>query len=784
MADDLEVSLRPVVLKPLEGGANPFSGFSKGAGFGIKAKKASTAATVDDTVVKPDSERVKYARDFLMLFMERYTKCPVEVQQLGMPEIVISEDFERDQQRQVLQKVAEELDDRDWRTRDAVAALVAPAAAKPAENANWEQRSQKEPQQSQQSSSVEPSSEPTPVPATPSAIDQLPAPKIVKASDVGLQAYKPGAQLAPEERAMRTIKGILNKLTPEKFERLLAQLLEVILTADILQQTIALVFENAVEQPTYCAMYADLCLRLSKELPTFPPPQGSNRSIGFRQILLNTCQDEFEGTEAARQALTSITEPHTREVAERNVKKRTLGNMRLLSELYKQDMVKDWIMTQCMETLLTAPKGRLPTEDNVEAACEMITTAGARLAKSEKAETRSKLDSVLKQLEKLGSERSVPSRIRFIIRDILDQRKANWVARREVFTAKKLDEIRGQAEAELGMISSTLTSVLPSLPSHQRLGGGLLDGDVPLLPPLRSGGGPGVGMAGRAGGEADSMAALFPPLRSQAAVGPGSTGAAPGAAIKSVFLGEYQEVQPSPALAPPPQAQAQPAAQTAQPEVAAAAAGKPSKAAATPGAPLSDEELERKTGSLLQEYLSTLDKAEALQCVKDLGSKAWMLSLVKQTLQLVLDSMKEKEQTVLLELLLHLAQQGEISGEHLQEALTAYTECLEDVTIDFPKAPQLLGQCAGMAVAAGVLGCDSLPAMLVGETSVIQKRDFAAAAFKAVKTAKGGDAGLAEFCRAAGLSAASFLSADPVVDPDAPSVTAWLKATGLECVPE
>ncbi|GFH10238.1 MI domain-containing protein, partial [Haematococcus lacustris] len=526
---------------------------------------ASTAATVDDTVVKPDSERVKYARDFLMLFMERYTKCPVEVQQLGMPEIVISEDFERDQQRQVLQ----------------------------------------------------------------------PAPKIVKASDVGLQAYKPGAQLAPEERAMRTIKGILNKLTPEKFERLLAQLLEVILTADILQQTIALVFENAVEQPTYCAMYADLCLRLSKELPTFPPPQGSNRSIGFRQILLNTCQDEFEGTEAARQALTSITEPHTREVAERNVKKRTLGNMRLLSELYKQDMVKDWIMTQCMETLLTAPKGRLPTEDNVEAACEMITTAGARLAKSEKAETRSKLDSVLKQLEKLGSERSVPSRIRFIIRDILDQRKANWVARREVFTAKKLDEIRGQAEAELGMISSTLTSVLPSLPSHQRLGGGLLDGDVPLLPPLRSGGGP---------------------------------------------------------------------------EVAAAAAGKPSKPAATPGAPLSDEELERKTGSLLQEYLSTLDKAEALQCVKDLGSKAWMLSLVKQTLQLVLDSMKEKEQTVLLELLLHLAQQGEISGEHLQEALTAYTECLEDVTIDFPKAPQLLGQCAGMAVAAGVLGWDSLPA--------------------------------------------------------------------------
>lgn len=38
------------------------------------------------------------------------------------------------------------------------------------------------------------------------------------------------------------------------------------------------------------AMYADLCLRLSKELPSFPPPPGSDKFVSFRQILLNTCQ--------------------------------------------------------------------------------------------------------------------------------------------------------------------------------------------------------------------------------------------------------------------------------------------------------------------------------------------------------------------------------------------------------------------------------------------------------------------------------------------------------------
>ncbi len=34
---------------------------------------------------------------------QRYTKCPLDVNQLGLTEIVISGESERDQQRQVLQ---------------------------------------------------------------------------------------------------------------------------------------------------------------------------------------------------------------------------------------------------------------------------------------------------------------------------------------------------------------------------------------------------------------------------------------------------------------------------------------------------------------------------------------------------------------------------------------------------------------------------------------------------------------------------------------------------------
>lgn len=78
-------------------------------------------------------------------------------------------------------------------------------------------------------------------------------------------------------QATRAVKGILNKLTPENFDRLLQQVLETVKDADVLHGTITLVFENAVAQPTFAFMYAQLCDRLSKVRAArvhFPTNQG------------------------------------------------------------------------------------------------------------------------------------------------------------------------------------------------------------------------------------------------------------------------------------------------------------------------------------------------------------------------------------------------------------------------------------------------------------------------------------------------------------------------------
>ena len=42
----------------------------------------------------------------------------------------------------------------------------------------------------------------------------------------------------------------------------------------------------------------------AQELPEFAPPEGESRPMTFKRVLLNTCQEEFEGAHEARQART------------------------------------------------------------------------------------------------------------------------------------------------------------------------------------------------------------------------------------------------------------------------------------------------------------------------------------------------------------------------------------------------------------------------------------------------------------------------------------------------
>jgi len=386
--------------------------------------------------------------------LQTYTQVPVELQFNNVEILLDPSDPEREAQRQLLQRVAaDDADERDWRSRTPLPPTAGGA------------------QQMAQLAA----------PADPNA------PKIQRATDIGRTAWAPVAPVtvsaAPTEsapQALRKVKGILNKVTPEKFERLLGQLIPLISSYEVLQGTIVMVFENAVVQPTFVAMYADLCSELDAALPEFEGPDGPQQ---FKKMLANTCQEEYEATEAARVEAQAHS-GDAREESERKAKQRLLGNVRLIAELFKKGMVNDRIMVLILSDLLGSADGQEPSEDSIEAACEVIGTAGAALEETTRSKTR--LDNIFTQLGRLASSRGYAPRIRFVIRDVIDLRSQHWVARRETFTAKKLDEIRSDAQAELGIVDVAIPGLEP-LPGMDTIPGiaGKRPDDMELFPAFK-----------------------------------------------------------------------------------------------------------------------------------------------------------------------------------------------------------------------------------------------------------------------------------------------------------
>lgn len=77
--------------------------------------------------------------------------------------------------------------------------------------------------------------------------------------------WKPIKNVGPLQAAEKKVKGILNKMTKETFERLSQQICDIhILSYDMLTMMIHNVYEKAIDEPSFGDMYADLCVRLSK----------------------------------------------------------------------------------------------------------------------------------------------------------------------------------------------------------------------------------------------------------------------------------------------------------------------------------------------------------------------------------------------------------------------------------------------------------------------------------------------------------------------------------------
>ncbi|XP_018119035.1 eukaryotic translation initiation factor 4 gamma 1 isoform X3 [Xenopus laevis] len=276
------------------------------------------------------------------------------------------------------------------------------------------------------------------------------------------KAWKPlnkrsGDEEDPEniktQELFRRVRSILNKLTPQMFQQLMKQVTDLSIdTEDRLKGVIDLIFEKAISEPNFSVAYANMCRCLmGLKVSTTDKP---GVTVNFRKLLLNRCQKEFEKDKdddevfekkqkeldaaASPEEKTRLNEELTE--ARNSARRRSLGNIKFIGELFKLKMLTEAIMHDCVVKLL-----KNHDEESLECLCRLLSTIGKDLD-FERAKPR--MDQYFNQMDKIIKERKTSSRIRFMLQDLIDLRLCNWVPRRADQGPKTIDQIHKDAEME------------------------------------------------------------------------------------------------------------------------------------------------------------------------------------------------------------------------------------------------------------------------------------------------------------------------------------------------
>lgn len=288
-------------------------------------------------------------------------------------------------------------------------------------------------------------------------------------SATGVAGPTPGSSGAlghmDPDMVQRKVKAALNKMTPEKFDKIADQILAIAAQSKdeadgrTLRQVIQLTFEKATDEAHWASMYAKFCKRM---LETMSPEikdesildkNGNIVSGGnlFRKYLLNRCQEEFErgwkmdlpdkpegerGEEKTEEAAMLSDEYYIAAAA----KRRGLGLVQFIGELYKLSMLTERIMHECVKKLVDYTG--IPDEAEIESLTKLLKTIGGNLDSTEKG--RPMMDVYFTRIQTMIDTPELPSRLRFMLMDIVDLRKKRWASKEDNKGPKTLEEVRAE----------------------------------------------------------------------------------------------------------------------------------------------------------------------------------------------------------------------------------------------------------------------------------------------------------------------------------------------------
>ncbi|KAF1978479.1 hypothetical protein BU23DRAFT_225384 [Bimuria novae-zelandiae CBS 107.79] len=276
-------------------------------------------------------------------------------------------------------------------------------------------------------------------------------------------AQQPAAGHMPPDMVQRKVKAALNKMTPEKFEKISDQILEIAGQSKneddgrTLRQVIQLTFEKACDEQHWSSMYAKFCFKMLNTMDpairdeTVKDKHGQPVVGGalFRKYLLNRCQEEFEKgwevnlpakPEGDNQEAALLSDEYYIAAA---AKRKGLGLIQFIGELYKLNMLTLRIMHECVLKLLDFEG--LPDESAIESLVKLLRTVGATMSQADAGPKM--LQVYFERVEKIMNMEALPSRLKFMLLDLIDLRKSNWHDKAADKGPKTIQQIHAEAAA-------------------------------------------------------------------------------------------------------------------------------------------------------------------------------------------------------------------------------------------------------------------------------------------------------------------------------------------------
>ena len=256
------------------------------------------------------------------------------------------------------------------------------------------------------------------------------------------------------------------------------QVQEVLVTADVLLK----IFKNTGNDDYYFSYmpFVELDRSMISE-GTFASLEAAQadalKKNSFRRRLLNVCQEEFTYAlkttgvygefeiwkQAALQrmatlgAVERLEEQQLIDERQLGLKKRKLGNIRFIGELCKIGMLKPTIMFECFNLMLadTDEEGNVvrwkqqQDEQYLEALCHLLRTVGGTLEATQRSSSKvHHFEDIFNRIRELSKDKSINSRIRFNLEEILELRQSGWRARRETEGPATIDQIHQKIAQE------------------------------------------------------------------------------------------------------------------------------------------------------------------------------------------------------------------------------------------------------------------------------------------------------------------------------------------------